>query len=198
MQQKGIVPSQRSLIVMWTTICALSKFSRPCSTSIVVVSSYSSLKGWHNLKPCQYLYLATQMTKGIVKITNFLLQCIKATFSRFSLIFHVCMCSCAHCSAKRYKQLTFVCLQVATLFQQGELHKLHAFLFTKYTACGNLGLKASISPKRWVQPASTCSRVKFMLRPKPHIWVFWVFCVRLSLARKGFVNSFSQNEKEYT
>jgi len=27
------------------------------------------------VKPCQYLYLATQMTKGIVKITNILLQC---------------------------------------------------------------------------------------------------------------------------
>ena len=39
------------------------------ATSIVVVSSYYGLKGWHNLKPCQYLYLATQMTKGIVKIT---------------------------------------------------------------------------------------------------------------------------------
>ena len=42
---------------------------------IVVVSSYSGLKGWHNVKPRHYVYLATQMTKGIVKITMILLQC---------------------------------------------------------------------------------------------------------------------------
>ena len=27
------------------------------------------------MKPCQYVYLATQMTKGMVKMTNILLQC---------------------------------------------------------------------------------------------------------------------------
>jgi len=79
MQQKGIVPLQRSLsceLQYKLYICALSKFPSPIATSIVVVSSYSGLKGWHNVKPCQYVYLATQMTKEMVKITNFLLQCI--------------------------------------------------------------------------------------------------------------------------
>jgi len=44
--------------------------------SIVAVSSYSGLKGCiHNTIICQYLYLATQMTKRMVKITMALLQC---------------------------------------------------------------------------------------------------------------------------
>ena len=35
------------------------------------------------MKPCQYVYLATQMTKGIVKITNILLQCDCTQLQRY-------------------------------------------------------------------------------------------------------------------
>jgi len=45
------------------------------ATSIVAVSSYFGLKGCiHNTIVCQYLYLATQMMKRMVKITMVLLQ----------------------------------------------------------------------------------------------------------------------------
>jgi len=44
------------------------------ATSIVAVPIYSGLKGCI-YKPCQYLYLATQTTKRMVKITMALLQC---------------------------------------------------------------------------------------------------------------------------
>jgi len=29
---------------------------------------------YHNVKPCQYVYLATQMTEGMVKMANIFLQ----------------------------------------------------------------------------------------------------------------------------
>ena len=68
MQQKCIVSSQRSLSceLQYNYLCSKWTFPALVATSIVIVSSYSGLKGWHNAKP----YLATQMTKGMVKITN--------------------------------------------------------------------------------------------------------------------------------
>ena len=38
---------------------------------------------YHHMKPWQYLYLATQMTKGMVKITMALLQCFILIFIYF-------------------------------------------------------------------------------------------------------------------